>query len=209
MGNVILALLLTTVAACAQEPADDPSQLAAELDNGKADGLSWRSVVRCGGVHIDSAEPSYGFQLVIDDAGAARYLRDRLDKAIVDDPFKPSWGMTKGGAITPARDDEMVVRLSGFNQFSGNPRVDFSASMSLTTGNEIRADVSRYTWEQQEGPGLYRKYTDLVVRIVRNGYREVIHHQGLSGDPDWDEYTGNGWNEWEVANWTFRGCRNE
>jgi hypothetical protein len=182
--------------------------------DGELDSRRWKSVVRCEGAHIDSVDPETmsGQQLVIDDPGAAAYLRDRFNHAVAHDPFSANVGVRSdmyGPVLRPSGPREMVWALYGFAQFVAQPRLDFSASAPVTSGGELRLDVQKSTWEQDQGGGLFRKFTDLKVRLVRNGWREYHCNPGLSGDPPTCGSTGEGWNEWEVANWTFRGCYNQ
>lgn len=170
---------------------------------------SFKPVVRCEGAHIDMSNPEAegDNQLVISDQGAADWLQNHLSDAMAHDPFS-QWGLQPAWGVKHGQAHEIVWHMSGFNQFVAEPRQDFIASFSLTSGNEIRADVTKHTWDQDAGNGTFRKVTDLTVRIVRNGYQEVILQHGVSGDPDTYVNTGRGWNEWEIANWTFRGCSN-
>lgn len=53
----------------------------------------------------------------------------------------------------------------------------------------------------------FRRNNDFKVRWVRNGWHDRACDNGAGGGYEtycWD--TG-GWNEWEIANWVFRGCR--
>lgn len=213
MKNARLALgclcFLPILAGCSSARGDGDDTAGVGTSEG-AFSSRFRAAVTCGGVHIDVSDPeSEGDnQLVVTDQGAADYLKGKLADAMAHDPFSqyplsPAWGVKQG------QPHEIVWHMSGFNQFVAQPRLDFSASFALTSGNEIRADVTKYTWDQDMGNGLFRKVTDMTVRIVRNGYQEVILQHGLSGDPDTYVNTGKGWNEWEIANWTFRGCSNQ
>jgi hypothetical protein len=199
-----LIFTIPLLVACVAPPGEDEATSTSEAALGTT---TWKSVFRCGGAHLDSAVGDYAHQLVVDDPGAASYLKDKLRAAMENDPFaQQMWPST---AITPAQPNELVWKMSGFAGMVAEPKNDFIARFRLTNGDEIRADVKKTTWDQPMGNGLFRKVTDMSVRIVRNGYRRMIFQPGLSGDPDSWLDTGEGWNEWEVANWTFRGCRND
>jgi hypothetical protein len=209
MFRLLLATAATSLISCTNTN-EDPEMATSDSN---LDSRRWKSVVRCDGAHIDSVDPETmpGQQLVIDDPGAAKYLRDRFNDAMAHDPFSANVGVRHdayGSILRPSGPNEMVWALYGFVQFVAQPRLDFVASAPVTSGGEIRLDVQKYTWDQDQGGGLFRKITDLKVRLVRNGWREYHCNPGLSGDPPSCGSTGEGWNEWEVANWTFRGCHN-
>jgi hypothetical protein len=209
--SLLSAVAILSLVGCSVE--NESSEASSETTS-DLDAVRWKSVVRCDGAHIDSVDPESrsGQQLVIDDPAAAGYLRDRLNNAMAHDPFSSNVGIRSdayGPVLRPSRPNEMVWALYGFAQFVAQPRLDFFASAGVTHGQEIRLDVQKTTWDQDQGGGLFRKVTDVKVRLVRNGWREYHCDPGLSGDPPSCGSTGEGWNEYEVANWTFRGCRNE
>jgi hypothetical protein len=204
------AIAVLSLVGCSAENVDsETSSASSDLDDRR-----WKSVVRCDGAHIDSVDPESmpGQQLVIDDPAAARYLRDRFNNAMAHDPFSSHVGVRSdiyGPLLKPSGPNEMVWALYGFAQFVAQPRLDFSASADVTSGQEIRLDVQKQTHDEDQGGGLFRKVTELNVRLVRNGWREYHCDPGLSGDPPTCGSTGEGWNEWEIANWVFRGCHNQ
>jgi hypothetical protein len=201
--------ILALVGGCASS-ADSSEEPTSTSSSNLTDDRVWHSVVRCDGVHVDEVDPhtGYGSQLVIENADAARYLREKLNQAMAHDPFASQ--VTTGADIygpllKPTADNEMLWSLYGINQ----PRNDFFVQQNVTSGQEIRLELRKYTWEQDLGGGLFKKFTDMQLRLVRNGWQGWQCTPGLSGDPDSCGPTGQGWNEWEIANWTFRGCHNE
>jgi hypothetical protein len=214
MKALHVALLLSSLAfasACAAPPNEDSSESSesAVKINGVELGERWRAVVQCDGAHVDTFdEPGYGYlkQVVVTDPAAAGWLRGKLDDAAKNDPFSPN--MAVGGAVRPSKPGEIVLYFID----SSDPHRDFLFSSGVTSVGAIRVDVQRFSWEREESPGLFRKMTDMKIRFVRNGYREVecSTDNGMGGGYDSYTYcnpTGGGWNEWEIANWIFRGCR--
>jgi hypothetical protein len=207
LSAVALLSIVALGVGCAAPTSPEPETESSSdglTSNGVNIGEHWHSAVRCDGAHIDVFDGGYWYykQVVIDDPGAAAYLRGKLDNAISSDPFSRS--VSKNGVIRGSRPNELVMYFVD----SSDTTRDLLFSSAVTGGNEIRVDVRKQTSETNQGSGLYRKDTSMTVRFVRNGWREYHCDPGLSGDPPSCGSNGDGWNEWEIVNWTFRGCHN-
>jgi hypothetical protein len=206
LASSFALIAATVIVSGCSAPADDEVE-GTTGEQQSALSTGWHNTFQCDGAHID-VDGSYSgrTQLVIDRSGPASYHKDKLKSALDNDPFtRPELNEFQ----KPSRSDEIV--WAPF--YAGDPRQGgFSASQNITRNGEIRLDVTKVAWDKEEQPGLYRKAVDLHVRIIRNGYREMqcFTDNGMGGGYDSYTYcnpTGGGWQEWEIANWIFRGCR--
>jgi hypothetical protein len=170
--------------------------------NGVNVGENWRKIAEAQGAHIDEFDhPYYRYQkqLVITDPAIVAYLSGKMREAAANDPIDGQIGGGIDGSNSAHQANEIVLRFYSSDDLSeqGFAKVPISS--------QFHAEIRTYKWEERLTQDTFRRYTDMSVRFVRDGYQEVVFVPGLSGDPDSYMSTGRGWREWEIANWTLRG----
>jgi hypothetical protein len=224
MIRPFLTISAVTLMSACSSPPDEPmgstSEQALRVGWRDIPDAFWERSVDCDGAHFDrlrTSDPNNVYvdkiewQLVITDGGAVDYLNRKVD----EQKRSPIGLSVIDASNAPHGANEIVIyigQIYGAGWREGARQTSFGAKAGFG-GNEAWIGVDRYEWFVDQGGGLYGKANDLKISYHRNGWSD--------GCTNYEEATGicrgyasgglepkPGWGEFEIANFTFRGCRN-